>query len=271
MSEFEFLRNVTIGQYLPGDSPLHRLDPRARLVMAAVLVIGVLLDRSLLGLIGALGAVAGGLAMANISLRYAARGLRPAIPFLVLLSLWQLFSARGDGQVLWQWRWLTLTTAGLHAATSTALRFVVLILALSLFSFITATGELTHGVEHLLRPLQRFGFPAHELALSLLIALRFIPLLAREAERIAKAQASRGGDTGIKRTLHLLSLIVPLFIAALRRAERLTLAMEARCYTGGAGRTHLIQLKADRRDALAVATVLALTVAMLTATWLGLP
>jgi energy-coupling factor transport system permease protein len=155
-------------------------------------------------------------------------------------------------------------------------RFVVLIMGVSLFSFSTRTTELTHGVEHLLRPLQQIGLPAHEFALTVVIALRFIPLLALEAERIAKAQASRGADYGggrmnvLKRARRLLPLLIPLFVAALRRAETLALAMEARCYTGGRGRTHLIRLSARFSDALAVGAALLLTLAPLAATWVDL-
>ncbi len=271
MSEFEFLRDVTIGQYLPTNSPLHRLDPRAKLAMIAALMIGVLLGDSLVGLLVILVVVMGSVVLARVPPGYAVRGLRPVIPFFLLLAAWQVLGGRGMGRTLWQWRWIVITTAGVHAAATMVLRFAILIVALSLFSFTTSTSELTHGIETLLRPWQRFGFPAHELALSLLIALRFVPLLAREAERIAKAQASRGGDPRAGRMLHLLSLIVPLFIAALRRAERLALAMEARCYVGGRGRTHLIRLHAGWRDILAVAATSLLAAATLIAGQLGVP
>ena len=278
MSEFEFLRDVTIGQYLPTGSVFHRLDPRSKLVMTALFLAGVVAGTSLAGLTGALVVVLGGLALARIPLRYAVRGLRPALPFLGLLALLQVFTIpRNDvGTVLWQWWLVTITTTDLLMATIVLLRFGVLILGLSLFSFSTSTTELTHGVEHLLRPLQRLGLPAHEFALVVTIAIRFVPLLALEAERIAKAQASRGADFGrgrmhvFKRALRMLPLLVPLFVAALRRAETLVLAMEARCYTGGRGRTHLLHLQARWADALAVALVLLLAAALVAAAWLSL-
>lgn len=278
MSEFEILRNVSIGQYLPTGSILHRLDPRAKLFMATIFIAGVVVGTSLSGLLVTLAVVLCGLALAGIPVRYATRGLRPALPFLLILALFQVFTVPHDdvGEVIWQWWRIALTTTDLRMATITLIRFVVLILGISLFSFSTSTTELTHGVEHLLRPLQRLGLPAHELALVVTIALRFVPLLALEAGRIAKAQASRGADSGrgrlnfVKGTLRMLPLLVPLFVTALRRAETLALAMEARCYTGGKGRTHLIRLQANPADAFAVALALLLVAVLLAATWLDL-
>ncbi len=277
MSEFEFLRDITIGQYLPTGSPSHRLDPRAKLVMTALFLTGVVASTSLAGLSGALVLVLGGLALARIPLRYAVQGLRPALPFLAILALLQVFTIpRNDvGRVLWQWWLVTITTTDLRMAAITLLRFVALILGLSLFSLSTSTTELTHGTEHLLRPLQRLGLPAHEFALVVTISLRFVPLLALEAERIAKAQASRGADFGrgrmsvFQRAVRMLPLLVPLFVVALQRAEALALAMEARCYMGGKGRTHLIRLRARWTDALAVALALLLATALLAAAWLN--
>jgi energy-coupling factor transport system permease protein len=188
--------------------------------------------------------------------------------------------------VLWQWRWIAITSMDMSAAAVSLVRFVALILGLSLFSFSTSTTELAHGTERLLRPLQRLGLPAHECSLMLVIALRFVPLLALEAERIAKAQASRGADGGrgrsgrgkmnpqavnpFKRARRMLPLLVPLFVIALRRAETLALAMEARCYTGGKGRTHLIRLEARWSDGLAILLVAILVAGLLAATQLNL-
>jgi len=270
------MRNVTIGQYLPTGSTVHRLDPRAKLAMVSLLIFGAVISTSLVGLVVALAAVLAGLALARIPLRYALQGVRPALPFLILLALLQVFTIPQNdvGVVIWRWWLLTVTVTDLLAAALTLLRFVVLILGISLFSFATNTTELTHGTEHLLRPLQKLGLPAHEFALAMTIAVRFVPLLALEAERIAKAQASRGADFGrgpgsiVQRTLRMLPLLVPLFITALRRADTLVMAMEARCYMGGQGRTHLIHLRARRADAFALLVVLLLVTVLLGATWL---
>jgi len=275
MSEFEFLRDVTIGQYLPTGSALHRLDPRAKLVMITFFLIGIVFGDSVSGLLAALAIVLAALAWARIPLCYAVRGVRPALSFLLLLALLQVFTIPQNdvGMVLWRWWRIAITLTDLYKAALLLLRFVVLIIGLSLFSLTTSTAELTHGVEHLLRPLQRLGLPAHEFSLVVVIALRFVPLLAMEAERIAKAQASRGADFGrgrsnvFKRTWRMLPLLVPLFVTALRRAELLILAMEARCYTGGKGRTHLIHFRARLSDIVAVLLVLLLFVVLVVTVW----
>ncbi|HUW14164.1 MAG TPA: energy-coupling factor transporter transmembrane component T [Anaerolineae bacterium] len=273
MSEFEFLRHVTIGQYLPTGSAVHRLDPRAKMLMAALLVLGAVLSSSAIALSAALAVVLIGLVAARIPLRYAVQGLRPALPFLIFLALLQVFTipANDIGTVLWQWWRITITLTDLRAALAMLLRFAVLILGLSLFSFTTSLTELTHGSEHLLRPFQRVGLPAHELALVAAIAIRYVPLLALEAERIAKAQASRGADFGrgggnaFRRAVRMLPLLVPLFVAALRRGETLVLAMEARNYSGGKGRTHLIHLQARCADVVAIGLVALLAAGLIAA------
>lgn len=270
MSEFEFLGNVSIGQYLPTASRFHRLDPRAKIVMFALLLSGVVASRSLWGIGAALLLVSGLLALARIPLRYAARNLRPVLPFLILLALMQVFAipANDVPPVLWQWRFLVVTATDLHMAALAATRFVTLILLIGLFSATLRTIELAHGIEHLLRPWQRWGVPAHELALIVIIALRFVPLLALEAERLAKAQAARGADWGsgkggvFKRAARMLPLLVPLFLTALRRAETLALAMDARGYTGGVGRTHLVRLRATSADWVAVGATALVSVAL---------
>jgi energy-coupling factor transport system permease protein len=278
VSDFEFLRHITIGQYLPTGSPIHRLDPRAKLVMGGLFLIGAVATTSLTALVVALLVAIIGLAVARIPVRYALQGVRPVLPFLVLLAVLQVFTipANDVGKVLWQWWRLTLTVTDLCAAAAILLRFLALILGLSLLSFATSTTELTHGTEHLLRPLQRLRFPAHELALVLAITIRFVPMLALETEHIAKAQASRGADFGrgrsnpFKRAVRMLPLLVPLFVSALRRGETLALAMEARNYTGGHGRTHLIRLHGRPVDVWAVVLVLILAAGILAAGWLQL-
>jgi len=256
-SEFEFLGRTTIGQYLPTGSVLHRLDPRVKLCMGLLLIIATIGTRSLAGLAILLAAVLLGLRLARISLRFAMSGLRPILPFLLLLALLQVFAIpqyTSGSAVLWRWHFLVITSGGLLAGALLIGRFCVLVLGISLFSFATSTTELTHGIEHLLLPLQRFGLPAHEFALVVNIAMRFLPILAAETERLMKAQASRGADFGrgrgsvLPRTRRILPLLVPLFLIALQRADDLVEAMEARCYMGGSARTHLVVLKAIRRD-----------------------
>jgi energy-coupling factor transport system permease protein len=161
---------------------------------------------------------------------------------------------RVDTVILWQWRFLTLTGRSLKSGLLLMGRFMVIVTSVSLFTFSTSTTELSHGIEHLLRPLQKVRFPAHETALVFNITIRFIPILLEETERIMKAQASRGASFGtgrmniIRRFVRLLPLFVPIFLVSLRHAQNLGEAMESRCYLGGEGRTHLVQLRAERRD-----------------------
>jgi len=267
-SEFEFLGRTTIGQYLPTGSVLHRLDPRVKLCMGLLLIIATIGTRSLAGLAILLAAVVLGLRLARISLRFALSGLRPMLPFLLLLALLQVFAIpqyTSGSAVLWRWHFLVITSGGLLAGALLIGRFCVLVLGISLFSFATSTTELTHGIEHLLLPLQRFGLPAHEFALVVTIAMRFLPILAAETERLMKAQASRGADFGrgrgglLQRARRLLPLLIPLFLVSLRRADDLVEAMEARCYMGGKGRSHLIRLRAQPADFGALSLSLAVS------------
>ena len=278
-SEFELLRSVTLGQYLPTGSPLHHTDPRIKLAAGVLLVAAVTATSSLAGLALALGLVIVGFVVARIPIRYALSGVKPMIPFLILLALLQILAIPQNDQnttVLWRWSFIVLTVRDLIAAVLLLLKFAVLLWGISLLSFTTTTTELTHGTEHLLRPLQRIGLPAHEFALIVNIALRFVPLLAQETERLMKAQASRGADFGggrrlnfIQRMRKLLPLLVPLILSTLQRAEDLILAMEARCYTGGKGRTHLIHLQAQKSDYLVLALVTLILAAAVAAGFLS--
>jgi energy-coupling factor transport system permease protein len=266
-SEFELLGRVPIGQYLPTGSFVHHLDPRVKLLMVLLLIITVVVSTSLIGLALLLLAILCGLLAARIPARFALAGLRPMLAFLLLLALLQVLAIpqyRAHATVVWHWAILTVTDRSLLAGLLLITRFVTVMLGLSLFSFSTTTTELTHGVEHLLRPLQALRFPAHEFALVINISIRFLPILAEEAERLMKAQASRGADFGLAhrnvvlQARVLLPLLVPLFLVSLRRAEELTEAMEARCYLGGRGRTHLICLRSVASDYVALLGALGL-------------
>jgi energy-coupling factor transport system permease protein len=265
-SEFELLGRVTIGQYLPTASPVHRLDPRVKLVMVILLIAAVTVGHSLTAVAILLLVMVFGLRIARIPVRFALAGLRPMLPFLLVLALLQVFAIpQYSAEAVWHWGIVTVTDRGLLAGILLVARFCTIVLGLSLFSFSTTTTELTHGVEHLLRPLQPLGLPAHEFALMVNIAIRFLPTLAEEAERLMKAQASRGADFGrgqgsfLQRTRRLLPLLVPLFLVSLRRADELIEAMEARCYIGGKGRTYLIHLKARAADYVAALGAAVLT------------
>jgi energy-coupling factor transport system permease protein len=260
-NEFELLGRTTIGQYLPTGSALHRVDARIKLLMGLLLIAATVATADLLGLAVLFLAVVLGLLLARISLRFALSGLVPMLPFLVLLALLQVLAIpqyATSATVWWRWGILRVTDRGVLAGALLIGRFAVMVLGLSLFSFSTSTTELTHGIEYLLLPLQRLGFPAHEFALVVNIAIRFLPILAEETERLMKAQASRGADFGrgqrslLQRTRRLLPLLVPLFLASLERANDLTEAMQARCYVGGRGRTHLLHFCARPSDYVAL-------------------
>jgi energy-coupling factor transport system permease protein len=268
MEEFELARNITIGQYLALDSFVHKMDPRIKLFCFTLIVGAVTFSVSYIANAILLATMLALIALSRLPVRYALRGLKPAIPIVLLLAALQIVfytsDFAGTGCVsLFRWGPLDSNTCGVHLAIVSAARFLDLLILTSLLTFSTTITELTLGTEALLTPLRRFNFPAHELALTMTIALRFVPTFAEELERIMKAQASRGADLGyggrwqfIRRTRALLPLIVPLFLSALRRAEDLILAMEARCYVGGKGRTHFIEFKTRWHDWLALSMVI---------------
>jgi energy-coupling factor transport system permease protein len=267
MSEFSAFGHITIGQYLPRDSLVHRLDPRAKILMFLLLVAMVVLADSYTACLILLAAVLCIVYISQVPLRFALRGLRPALPWIALFAVLQLLfykgrSGEGECLEIWTWGFVNITSCSVRLVTIMVLRLLAFMLLTSLLTLTTSTTELTHGLDRLLSPLKRLRFPSHELAMVFTIALRFAPTLADELERIMKAQASRGADFGeqgrlrfVQRTLNLLPLMVPLFLSALRRAEDLGLAMEARGYTGGRGRTSFIQLKSVPRDYIAIALI----------------
>ena len=277
MSEFEFLRNVTVGQYLPTGSPIHRLDPRAKLLAFVVLLLAAILAPGIAGALAFLAVMLALTVVARIPVGYALRGVLPAMPFIVTLALFQLFAppvaATATCAPLVEWGFLGITSCGVSLVFMSMLRFLGLILLVSLLTMTTSVTELAHGIEVGLRPWQRVGIPAHELSLVATIAIRFVPTLAEEMERLAKAQAARGADFGtgaagfVTRIRRLIPLFVPLITSSLRRADALTEAMETRAYLGGGGRSHYVDLDARPTDWVAVGAAVALAAALLLGPW----
>ncbi len=270
MSNFEFQRFITIGQYLPTGSVIHRLDPRTRLVAGALLLGAITAIPHFAGLGLLLLVILLALVVARVPLGYALKGLLPPLPFIVILALLQIFfGPQEDDVLLIAWRFVHISWADLRLGAMLISRFATLILALSLFSFCVSTRELVSGLDALLRPLTALGLPTHDVVLMVQVTLRFLPLLAREAERIAKSQASRGAEWGtgrgglFKRTRQALPLLVPLFLTSLRRAENLALAMEARSYTGGQRRTSMTTLRFRAVDGVVILLVVAIAAAAL--------
>jgi len=256
-SEFELFSKLSIGQYIPTGSVIHRLDPRIKLILGILLIATAVLAGSVVAILILLSSVILGLCLTRVQLRLAFTPLKFMLFFLFILAVIQVFTIpqyRTDGTVLLHRGVVKVTTLSLLSGTLLIFRFVVIVLGLSMFSFSTSTTELLHGIEHLLRPLERIGFPAHELALTVHISIRFLPILAGEAEQLMKAQASRGADFGyskwnfFRKIRKMLPLLLPLFIVSLKHAQHMARAMESRCYTGGAGRSHFVRLHTGPSD-----------------------
>lgn len=266
MSEFEYLRYVQVGLYLPTGSWIHRLDPRARMLGVLALLAGITLATHLEGLLLGLGIILVLLVSARIPLRYALRSLIPPLPFLLILVVLQFFFPPygASGEVLFQVGFVRITLGGITAGLALLVRFAGLILGISLASYTLSTSELIRGLETLLAPLTRIGLPIQDFVMMVQVMLRFLPFLAQAAERIAKAQASRGANWGtrsgspLNRVRQAFPLLVPLFLNGLRRAEALALAMESRGYSNRAHHTSMLELHFRFRDALAILGALAL-------------
>ncbi|SHF34220.1 energy-coupling factor transport system permease protein [Thermoanaerobacter uzonensis DSM 18761] len=258
-------RNITIGQYIPGDSAVHKLDPRIKIIITFIFIVAIFFINKLSGYLLAVLYLYLIIAISKIPFSYILKGLRPVIIILLLTVSLNMFFTPG-GTILYTLGPLKITTNGLRLAVFMGLRLIFLIIGTSLLTLTTSPISLTDGIEHILKPFSRIGVPAHELAMMMTIALRFIPTLIEEAEKIMKAQMARGADfeSGniVKRAKGLVPLLVPLFISAFRRADELAVAMESRCYRGGQNRTRMKQLKIQPRDyqALAVTLIMVLLI-----------
>lgn len=259
------LKDITLGQYFPGETVIHKLDPRAKILfMICYMVVTFLVD-SFYGYI-ALGLFVGLVVfLSQIPPRFVLKGLKPILLFIVITGLFNLFLT--SGEVIWRFGFLKITKEGVYIAVFMILRLTFLIVGTSLLTLTTSPIALTDGMEHLLKPFSRIGLPAHELSMMMSIALRFIPTLMEETDKIIKAQAARGADfeSGnlIRKAKAMIPILVPLFISAFRRADELATAMECRCYNGGEHRTSLHELKFKRRDIGGLVVVVILTVAVI--------
>ena len=272
MSTFDVGANITIGQYLPLDSPLHRLDPRAKIILFLLLTGASTVAQHWYGLCLGLLIGFGLLALGRIPIRHALKNLLPPLPFLLFLAAIQvLFNIQqGNPAVLFSVGPIQITQGGLVSGGMLLLRFSVLILTLSLASFCLSTGELIHGLEALLKPLSRLRIPVQDLVTIIQLVVRFVPLLALSAGQIAKAQASRGASWGtkkggpVKRARQIIPIIVPLFISSLRSAENLALAMDARGYGGGIQRTSMVEYQFRLIDGAVIAATIAAAILIIT-------
>lgn len=246
------LKDITIGQYYPADTAVHRMDPRLKILTMFAFIVSIFFVKSywVYGMIFAYLALV--VFTSKLPPKMVLKGLKPLRWILLLTFLVNLLFT--PGTVLWQWKFLKVTEEGIHQSIMMAIRLVLLVTGTSLLTLTTSPIELTDGIERLLAPLKVIGVPAHELAMMMTIALRFIPTLIEETDKIMKAQMARGADfeTGnlITRAKNLIPLLVPLFIDAFHRAEELGAAMEARCYHGGEGRTKLNPLHITTPDVI---------------------
>ena len=254
------LKDITLGQYYPGDSAIHRMDPRMKLILTIAYIVGVFMVSNLPGYLLAIAFLYLVVRIAGIKFGYLIKGVKP-LRFIILFTfVLNLFFVRGE-TVIFSLGFYTLTVEALNNAIYFALRLVFLVMGTSVLTLTTSPVQLTDGLERLMHPLQRFHFPAHELAMMMTIALRFIPTLLEETDKIQKAQMARGADfeSGnlIARAKAMIPLLVPLFVSAFRRANDLAMAMEARCYRGGDHRTRLRELKYTKLDLYAALSMAA--------------
>lgn len=245
------IRDITIGQYYPAKSVIHRLDPRVKIVCTLLFLISLFLQSSILGYVIAtvfLGAI---IRLSKVPLMYILKGLKPVIMLLLITVLFNLFLTREGRELVHVWIF-RITENGLKTAVYMAFRLTYLIMGSSIMTFTTTPNSLTDGIEKLLHPLNKIKVPVHEVAMMMSIALRFIPILLEETDKIMKAQIARGADLDsgniIQKAKAMIPILVPLFVSAFRRANDLAMAMEARCYRGGDGRTKMKPLVYKGRD-----------------------
>ncbi|MDD2484872.1 MAG: energy-coupling factor transporter transmembrane component T [Eubacteriales bacterium] len=259
------LRDITLGQYFPGESWIHRLDPRSKILGTFLYIISLFFVRDFWGFAIAIVFLSLVIIVSKVSLRFILKGLKPVFIIIIFTVTVNMFMTKGSPLVSF-W-FLTITREGLYNAAFMGLRLILLIIGSSLLTLTTKPISLTDGIERLLSPFRRIGVPAHELAMMMTIALRFIPTLLEETDKIMKAQMARGADfeSGnlLQRSKSLIPLLVPLFVSAFRIAQDLAMAMEARCYRGGDCRTRMNAMIFKRKDVAAAMILIAFFAAII--------
>lgn len=255
------LSEMMLGQFFPGDSFVHHLDPRTKLIATLIYIVAIFLAQTPLTYGILIGFAFLVVLLSRLPILMVLKSLKPVWFIVVITLLIHTFTFPGK-EILWQWQMFTVTREGLELGVKMGLRLTLLLLFSSVLTFTTSPIVLTDGIERLLRPLKCVGVPAHEIAMMMTIALRFIPTLLEETDRIIKAQEARGADFGngnmMKKIKGMLPLLVPLFVSAFRRADELATAMEARCYRGGEGRTRMYELHYHKEDILVFVVMLIL-------------
>ena len=256
------LKDITLGQYFPGNSLLHRLDPRTKILAVVLYIVALFLAKHFFTYAIMFCVLALSISLSHVPLKSLFRGMKPVVFILIFTAVLTLFYAPGEHVLCRVWI-LTVTMEGVVNAFFMVIRILMLIAGTFLLTYTTSPILLTDGLESLLGPLKKIKVPVHELSMMMSIALRFIPTLIEETDKIMSAQRARGADfeSGnlLQRAKALIPLLVPLFISAFRRADELAVAMECRCYHGGEGRTRLRQLRYAPRDWAVLAFFLAIT------------
>ena len=249
------LKDITLGQYFPGESVIHRLDARFKIILTILFIVMLFVTQKALGL-----AVGGvfclfAIALSRIPAKMFVKSIKPIVPILIFTSLLNLLFI-DKGTVLFAWKFIHITQGGIQTSVFMVIRIIFLIAGTSLLTYTTSPIQLTDAIERLLSPLKKLHVPVHELAMMMTIALRFIPTLIEETDKIMAAQKARGADLEsgslMQRAKALIPILIPLFVSAFRRAEELATAMECRCYRGGEGRTRLRQMQSGARDYIAL-------------------
>ena len=253
------IRDITLGQYYPVESPVHRLDPRTKITATFIYMISIFLIRDIWGYTAAFIFLAFMIHLSRVPFRFMTRGLKGIFILLLFTAVFNVFFTPGE-VLLSVWK-LNITKEGIRVAVRMVIRLAFLVIGTSLMTLTTTPNSLTYGLERIFKPLKRFKIPVHEIAMMMSIALGFIPILVEELDRIMKAQSARGADFESgrlsKRMKALIPVLVPLFVSAFRHAGDLAYAMEARCYHGGDGRTRMKPLRYKKQDYIAYSTVLA--------------
>lgn len=248
------LNNITIGQYFPASSPVHKLDPRSKILITIIYIVMLFSAKEVVGLIPGILFFIFSYLVSSVPLKMIFRSLKPIIPLVVFTAVLNLFFVGND--VIFSFWIIKITGEGIKFSVFMIVRIIALIAGTSLLTYTTTPIRLTDGLESLLSPMKKIGVPVHELSMMMTIALRFIPTLIEETNKIMSAQKARGADLEsgglLKRAKALIPILIPLFVSAFRRAEELALAMESRCYHGGEGRTKLKELHFKARDLVSI-------------------
>lgn len=260
------IRDITIGQYYPADSVVHKLDPRVKLFATMIYIIALFLYKGFAGFALITLFLIGAIKLSKVPFKYMMKGLKAIIMLLVITATFNLFMTPGD-VVFWKYKMFQITDKGIITAATMTLRLIYLIIGTSLMTLTTTPNQLTDGLEKSLAPLNKIKIPVHAIAMMMSIALRFMPILIEETDKIMKAQMARGVDFEhgnlITKAKNMVPILVPLFVSAFRRADDLAMAMEARCYTGGKGRTKMKPLKYAKEDHIAYLIIFAFLVGVI--------